>query len=161
MKKENSINQFLIPYIFIMLLFLVMVILSFMMILAGKNIYNNINEDRKNNYDIRVTLSYVANKIRQADRSDGIDIREINDNNALVIRETYDDVNYETWIYYYNDSLYEIFIDEGSDFELIDGNEILKIEDFDILKLKENLFKITVNSAKNTEELVIALKSYQ
>jgi hypothetical protein len=161
MKKENSINQFLIPYIFIMLLFLTIVILSFMMILAGKNIYNNINEDRKSNYDVRVTLSYVANKMRQADRNDGIEIREINGNNALVIRETYDDADYETWIYYYNNSLYEIFTDEGSEFEMIDGNEILKVEDFDILKLKENLFKLTVNSAKNTGELVIALKSYQ
>lgn len=160
MKRENSRNQFLIPYTFIMLLFLTIVILSIMMILYGKSLYDNINDDRQNNYDIRVSLFYVANKIRQADKNDSIEIKQINGNNALVIKETYDGDNYETLIYHYNNSLYEIFIDEGSEFEMIAGNEIMKIEDFNILQLKENLFKITVKSVKDMEELIISINSY-
>ena len=89
-----------------------------MMILAGKNIYKNINEDREINYCLRVSLSYVANKIRQGDKNEGIEIKNINGNNALIIKETYNDINYETWIYHYDGCLYEIFIDEGSEFEI-------------------------------------------
>ncbi|MDD2494825.1 MAG: DUF4860 domain-containing protein [Tissierellia bacterium] len=161
MKKENNANHFLIPYIFILLLFLTIAIISFMMILAGKNIYKNINEDREINYCLRVSLSYVANKIRQGDKNEGIEIKNINGNNALIIKETYNDINYETWIYHYDGCLYEIFIDEGSEFEMIDGNEIIKVEGFEIVKVKDNLFKFTVKSKNIIEELSIAINSCQ
>lgn len=161
MKKENNANHFLIPYIFILLLFLTIAIISFMMILAGKNIYKNINEDREINYCLRVSLSYVANKIRQGDKNEGIEIKNINGNNALIIKETYNDINYETWIYHYDGCLYEIFIDEGSEFEMIDGNEIIKVEGFEIVKVKDNLFKFTVKSKNIIEELSIAINGCQ
>ena len=50
-----------------MLLYLVIVILSVIVISLGKNIYDKINEDRNINYELQVSLSYIANKIRQSD----------------------------------------------------------------------------------------------
>lgn len=161
MKKENnSPNQFSIQFVFVMLLFLIIVILSVTIILLGRNIYNNINSDRKDNYEVRVSLSYIANKIRQADRCDAVDIKDINGDPAVVIKETYDDINYETWIYNYDNSLYEILIDEGNTFNLSDGMKIIEVDSFDILKIKENLYKFSVNSKKISAELVLSLNSY-
>lgn len=61
MEKQN---QF--PFILIMLLYLIIVILSVLIIFLGKNIYDNINEERNTNYNLRVSLSYIANKLRQS-----------------------------------------------------------------------------------------------
>ena len=99
MIKENN-RQFSFQFVFILLLFLMIVIMSLMIILLGKNIYSSINEDRTNNYEKRVSLSYVANKIRQSDKENNIKIESLHGKNAVVINEKYDDEVYETWIYY-------------------------------------------------------------
>lgn len=162
MKKENNFsNQFSIQFIFIMLLFLIIVILSVMIITLGKDIYNNINDDRANNYELRVSLSYIANKIRQADKEYAVDIKDINGNPAVVIKETYDGLNYETWIYYYDNYINEILIDEGTLFNLSDGMKVIEVKNFNILKIKDNLFKFSIENKDNYAELVLSLYSNQ
>ena len=162
MKRENNIsNQFSIQFGFIMLLFLVIVLLSVMIINIGQSIYSNINDDRATNYELRVSLSYIANKIRQADKENTVDIKDLYRSSAVVINETYDGLNYETWIYYYDNYLYEILIDEGELFEPSDGMKVLKVDGFNISKLKENLFKFSVKEGNSSSDLVLSLYSHQ
>lgn len=162
MKKENNFsNQFSIQFIFIMLLFLIIVLLSVMIITLGKNVYSNINEDRASNYELRVSLSYIANKIRQADKENAVSLKDIEGTKAIVIKETYDGLKYETWIYYYDNSINEIFVDEGTLFELSDGMKVLEVESFNIIKMKDNLYKFSVENNKNNAELVLSLSSLQ
>ncbi|MPN49156.1 hypothetical protein SDC9_196770 [bioreactor metagenome] len=142
-----------------MMLFLIIVMLSVMTIVMGKNIYSNINEDRKNNYELRVGLSYIANKIRQSDKNDAVVIKDINGTPAVVIKEIYDDLNYETWIYYYDNSIYELLTDEGSTFNLSDGMKIIEVHSFDIFKINDGLYKFSISNNVNTEELVLSLYS--
>jgi len=160
MKKEIS-NHFSIQFIFVLLLFLIIAVLSVMIIFLGKDIYNKINDDRNMNYDIRVSLSYIANKVRQADKDDTIYMSELNGDPALVIKETYDGSSYETWIYHYDKYLYEIFIDEGSPFEPADGTEILEIDKFTISELQDNTFKFSAESKGNTADIIISMYSKQ
>lgn len=160
MKKENNIpNQFSIQFVFVMLLFLIIVILSVTIILLGKNIYNSINEDRKNNYEVRVSLSYIANKIRQADKLNAVEIREADGQAAIVINESYDGSNYQTWIYYYDNCLYEILTDVGSEFNFSDGMKVLEVDSFEIDEIKDNLYKFSVKSEGVSSELVLSLYS--
>lgn len=162
MKKENNFsNRFSIQFIFVMFLFLIIVILSVMIITLGKNIYNNINDDRGSNYELRVSISYIANRIRQADKSNAVQIKELNGNSAVVIKESYDDCSYETWIYYYDNYIYEILIDEGDSFELTDGMKILEVEKFNILKLNSNLFEFSAKNKLGSAELVLSMYSKQ
>lgn len=160
MIKENNTKQFSFQFIFIMLLFLLIVILSVMIILLGKDIYSNINKDRAVNYEKRVSLSYVANKIRQNDKADSISIDTLNGENAVVIKEVYDEANYETWIYYYDNAIYEMFTDEGIEFNLDDGMKILDVENFRIEMLNDNLYKFTATSNEESTELILNLYSY-
>lgn len=99
MDKQNRQNQF--PFIFIMLIYLIIVILSVMIISLGKNIYDSINEERNTNYNLRVSLSYIANKIRQSDKRGAVEIRQVSGVNALVLNEEFDEEKYQTWIYFY------------------------------------------------------------
>lgn len=159
MNKQNFSKQFSFQFIFIMMLFLIIVILSVMIINLGKNVYENINEDRANNYELRVSLSYIANKVRQSDKQNSVEVKKLNNDNAVVINEIYDDANYETWIYFYNNAVYEILIDENSTFNLEDGMKIVDVDHFDILKIKDNLYKFTASSNEKSAELVLNLYS--
>ena len=161
MNKRNYSKQFSFQFIFIMLLFLIIVILSVMIIILGENIYENINEDRTNNYELRVSLSYIANKVRQSDKANTVNLKTLNDENAIVINEIYDDASYETWIYFYDNAIYEILTDENSTFNLEDGMKIIDVDNFNILEIKDNLYKFTASSNEESAELVLNLYSSQ
>lgn len=145
--------------VFIMLLFFMIVSMSFMIILTGKNIYSSINEDRSTNYEKRVSLSYVANKVRQNDKDGSVKIQSLNGNNAVVIKEQYDDATYETWIYHFDGAIYEMFTDEGSAFNPDDGMMVMEAESFSIEEINRNLYKFTATSNQKSTELVLCLYS--
>jgi hypothetical protein len=160
MIKNNNTKHFSFHLIFVMLLFLMLVFLSVMIIMLGRNIYSEINSDRTNNYEKRVSLSYVANKIRQNDKKECIKIEKLNGENAVVISEVYDGIRYETWIYFHNNAIYEMFVDAGMEFNLDDGMKVLDVEGFAIEMLKDNLYKFTVISNTTSTELILNLNSY-
>jgi len=162
MKKEKYIsNRISIQFVFIMILFLIIVVLSVMIINLGKEIYVKINADRTNNFETRVSLSYITNKIRQADKENTILVKELNGNSAIVIKETYDGLNYENWIYYNDNNICEIFIDEGLKFNLSDGMKITKIDNFNVTKIKDNLYELSVRNKNQTVKQVLSLYSSQ
>jgi len=133
-----------------------------MIIMLGQDIYNNINEDRANNYEKRVSLSYVANKVRQADKENMIRLEKLKTNDyGLVIKEVYNDENYETWIYYYNNGIYELFTDVGSKFNPEDGMKIMDVESFSIERLDNKLYKFTAKNNESKTELILNLYSNQ
>jgi hypothetical protein len=142
-----------------MLLYLIIVVLSVMIISLGKNIYDSINKDRNINYELQVSLSYIANKIRQSDKKESVEIRELNGVDAIVINEIFDEEKYQTWIYFYNGVIYEMFADIDSDFELSDGMKVVEADFFKVEKIKDNLYKFTVVSKKESSQLYISLYS--
>lgn len=156
MIKENNQS---FQFIFILLLFFIIAIISLMVILLGKDIYSSINEDRISNYEKRVSLSYVANKIRQSDKENNIRIENLNGINAIVINEKYDEAVYETWIYHYDNAIYEMFTDEGVEFNLDDGMRIMEIDNFKIEVLNDNLYKFKATSNQESTELILCLYS--
>ena len=159
MYKRNNINQFSFQFIFIMLLYLIIAVLSVMIISLGKNIYDNINKDRNTNYELRVSLSYIANKIRQSDKKESLEIRGLHGANAVIINEVYDEEKYQTWIYFYDGAIYEMFTDEDSSFELYDGMKVVEADFFKIEEIKDNLYKFTAVSKEEIAELYLSLYS--
>jgi hypothetical protein len=158
MIKDNS-KQFSFQFILILLLFLMITIMSLMIILMGKDIYSSINNDRAINYEKRVSLSYVANKIRQSDRENSIEVRSLGDSKAVVIKDLYDDQVYETWIYHFDNAIYEMFTDEGVEFTPDDGMKVMEIESFNIEEMRPDLYKFTASSNNESTELIISIYS--
>ena len=159
MHKRNNTSQFSFQFIFIMLLHLIIVILSVMIISLGKNIYDNINTDRNINYQLRVSLSYITNKIRQSDKKEAVEIKELHGVNAVVINEVYDEENYQTWIYFYDGAIYEMFTDENTVFELSDGMKVVEADFFKIEEVKDGLYKFTAESKEKSAEMYLSVYS--
>lgn len=154
MEKQN---QF--PFILIMLLYLIIVILSVLIIFLGKNIYDNINEERNTNYNLRVSLSYIANKLRQSDKSGSVEIKQVNGENALVLNEEYDDEQYQTWIYFYEGGIYEMFTDSENTFDLSDGMKLVDADVFNIEKVRNDLYRFYAASNEKSSELYLSIYS--
>ena len=159
MNKQNNINQFSFQFVFIMIINLIIVILSVMIISLGKNIYDNINNDRNTNYDLRVSLSYIANKIRQSDKKDAVEITELNGINSVVINEVYDEEEYRTYIYFYDGAIYEMFTDRDSAFDLSDGMKITDVDFFEINVIEDSLYKFAAISKEERAELYLSVYS--
>ena len=159
MNRQSNSKQFSFEFIFIMLLYLFIVVLSVMIISLGKNIYDNINEDRNTNYELRVSLSYIANKIRQSDKNGAVEIKELHGVNALVINEVYVEENYQTWIYFHDGAIYEMFIDEETSFDLTDGMKVVEADLFNIEEINHNLYKFTAISNEESSDLYLSMNS--
>ena len=134
--KSNVSGFSLIPVLFVLTLFLLLSALSISVIIAGSTVYEKISDNMDNNYDRRVTFSYLATKIRQNDSAGSIYIEEKDGVNMIAIKDIdpFWDSAFVTYIYYYDGYIRELYfeIEDGKtvDFELDWGDEIIKAEGF-------------------------------
>ena len=130
--KSNVSGFSLIPVLFVLTLFLLLSALSISVIIAGSTVYEKISDNMDNNYDRRVTFSYLATKIRQNDSAGTIYVKEKDGTNMIAIKDA--DPLFVTYIYYYDGYIRELYveIEDGKtvDFELDWGEEIIKAEGF-------------------------------
>ena len=113
-----------------------------MLILIGTDIYEKIGNDIESNFNRRVPLSYIATKIRQYDKKDGITIENKDGVSILVLKEVINNKAYETWVYSYQGGLREVFLESGQTISLGDGENILPLERLDFERVTDNLINI-------------------
>ena len=117
--SRNSIN-----FLFSMLLFLVFILCCIFTILIGSRVYTNIRTRNNDSFYSDTALSYLSNKVRQADRSDGISVEEENGQSILLLRSETDGIVYETRIYEKDGLLLELFAEKGSGLPLDAGTPV-------------------------------------
>ncbi|MCL2814947.1 MAG: DUF4860 domain-containing protein [Oscillospiraceae bacterium] len=126
--KSNVSGFTLIPVLFVLTLFLLLSALSVSVILAGSSVYEKISADMDENYERRVSFSYLATKIRQNDKTGSISAEQKYGADMIAIKEN----EFETtYIYYFDGYIREIFVDTGTVFELDWGEGIIKAGGFD------------------------------
>lgn len=123
-----------ISSLFIFLLVGLFALLSLLSVLIGVGVYRNVVENVAANEQIRTSLSYVANKVRAADRVGAIEVAEWNGLETLLLREEYDGSPYETRIYCLQqedgrNGLYEQFVHEGDIWDVANGQYIMEIQE--------------------------------
>ena len=126
MKEKTQTKGQSISGLFTMLLFLVFVLCALFSVLMGSQVYENITKRSDENFSGTTALSYMANKIRQGDRQDGVDIIEVDGTSVLQLKQKIGEETYHTCIYWKDGSIRELFTDENSGLGLDDGLEILE-----------------------------------
>ena len=121
MKERTQTGGQAISGLFTMLLFLVFVLCALFSVLMGSRVYENITKRSDENFSGTTALSYIANKIRQGDREDAVDIIEVDGTPVLQLKQKVGDEMYHTWIYW-KDGL-EILECDGLSMEK-DGNSV-------------------------------------
>ena len=102
-KKKTGPIEFVFP----ILLFLIFTLSALFIILFAAQIYQKIVDDSSINYSANTAISYVSEKIRQGENKDGIEVGSFQDCDALILHNHVKDVDYATYIYFYDGSLYE------------------------------------------------------
>lgn len=111
--------------LFSMILFLVFALCSVFTILIGSRVYENIRMRDDRTYHRDTALAYITNKVRQADRSGFVSIREENGIPVLILTTEAAGSTYETWIYTRDGVLKELFTESGSGLGTADGLDIM------------------------------------
>lgn len=120
-KKGHTMNV-----LFTMLLFLVFVLCALFSVLIGSRVYENITVRSNDNFTGNTALGYIANKVRQGDRADLVDVVEVEGTQVLQMKQEIGESEYVTWIYWKDGTLRELFTDTSSGLGLKDGLEILE-----------------------------------
>lgn len=94
MKERTQTGGQAISGLFTMLLFLVFVLCALFSVLMGSRVYENITKRSDENFSGTTALSYIANKIRQGDREDAVDIIEVDGTPVLQLKQKVGDEMY-------------------------------------------------------------------
>lgn len=160
MKYNHAGNHTVWESLFVLMLYALFALLAFLMVGAGAGVYSDIRDTGNENYDIRTSLSFAATQIRQTDFRGGVSIVPFEDGNALVMEETIDNEQYETWLYYYDGALYQLFMAKGIGFSPLSGERIMEIEKFEITPYDQHsvVFRAE-NSAGQKGQMIVSLRT--
>ncbi len=136
------------------------VVSAFMLVLIGADAYKKIARDMESNFERRTPISYITAKIRGADQKGQVMIVSKEGYDVLVLGQTLDGVEYETWIYAYEGQLYEAFIEKGTPIALADGMGMIEVQGLKMEEQKDRLLRFeAMDHLGKTLELVISLRS--
>ena len=109
------------------LLFFVFLICTIFTILIGSRVYENIRGRDNASFETDTALAYITNKVRQSDKMDAVEVRDIDGCSVLVMLSHYGDSDYETWIYESGGQLKlkELFSRTDSGLSVDDGLDIM------------------------------------
>ena len=135
-RRSNKMNV-----LFTSLLFLVFILCALFTVLIGSRVYENITQRSNRNFTGTTALSYIANKVRQGDREGMAEVREIEGTPVLVLGQEVNGTRYETWIYFRDGSVKELFANPESGLTLSDGLKILECEGLE-LSMEDRLLTV-------------------
>ena len=134
---------------------------ALMAVILGSNTYSGIKAGMDSNFEYRTPLSYISTKIRQNDDVNSIRIIEKDGTKALVLEKLDNGEICQTWIYEYQNSLYEVYVEKGALFHLEDGLSIIPSYGLEF-NLKDRLLEITTADHQgNTRSLSLSFRTEQ
>lgn len=161
MQKKQE-GRHIVDVLFVLTLFGVFTLSALVLVILGANSYKQTVSHMEDNYQSRTVCSYLAEKVRQNDLYDSISLGELADTEALVLSRTISDSVYCTYIYYYDGSLRELFIREGSDIgqnPLAAGTPIMELSSLEMHTVNDRLFSLTLITPAG-EEKTLYLSSH-
>lgn len=146
--------------VFVIALFTMFAVTAFLLILIGAKQYQHTADTMDTNYECRTISSYLTEKIRQNDSKGNIYVAQIKDTPALALKTMEDDVTYITYIYYYENALREIVVNDSSIFSLDSGQKIIETSGFTAEFVENDLLKITITTTEQEKQtLFLSLHS--
>jgi len=133
-----------IDTMFVLALITLFAATSFVLVLIGAKQYRHITNVMNENFEIRTTSSYIAEKIRQNDMAFAISVTTLDGVPALCIHSQEENVIFMTYIYYYDNALRELMVTKTSVFDLSSGQEIIQAGGFSPSMVQDNLLRVDV-----------------
>ncbi len=150
-QRNNSLKETgKMSILFSLLLLFVFVLSAMFLVLIGSQVYDNIQQQNRSSFYSDTASNYIANKIRQFDSIDSIQIREENGQELLVLTSQHNNQTFETWIYVKNGFLMELYTPINSGLTLEDGLPLLPCHSLSFsLDTKTHLLTIQLQQQKH------------
>lgn len=153
-------KRFIVDVLFVLALFGLFAVSALMLVTVGADVYKHTVDDMSANYETRVSVSYIAEKIRQNDCASipdngSISITSLGDTPALAMQQEFYDERYITYLYFHEGYLKELLVKEGSytgDNSLSAGQKIMELSSFSTSMVWDNLLKIDLTTADGTQQ---------
>lgn len=139
-------QKHMVDKMFLVILFATFAICAFVLIMVGANVYSHTASEMNKNYEKRIDISYVIEKIRQWDEQDHISIGNFHNKQALIHKETMNGREYLTYIYQEKGALRELMVRKGLNTEKMQGEKIISAKGFQI-KENDQMYDIQITGA--------------
>lgn len=143
-----------------LLLFAVFAVCILMVLLTGADAYRRLTDRDSAAHAERTAAQYIAQRVRQADRADAVQLEDFEGVQALVLNA---EEEYITRIYCYNGSLMELYSAPGDGLGPADGERIMPVEAMELsAQDEESPQRLTVaitQAGGRRDELVLSLRS--
>lgn len=158
--KQKKYHQ--IELLFIICLFFLFAFLAALLILLGSSMYQKTNNQMELHFAERNVSSYIIEKVHQNDTADSIVISSLQDIEALKMYTTINDTKYATYLYVYNDYLYELFTRDDLQLLPEDGQKIMPLHSIHFQLLTDSLLEFSYSDNFYSDKKVyIALHTKQ
>ena len=153
-------QKHMIDMVFPIALFFVFALSALTVIVMATNVYQKTTSESALNYTAQTSLSYIREKISQADTDGGVTLTTLDGQDAMRLSTTENGNTYYTYIYAMDGELMELFVSADSATPSASaGRSILSVEAFDMEALGDNLYAFTCTSEDKTASTVIAVRS--
>lgn len=121
-----------LDFAFILALFGVFAISAMFVIIFGANVYSKIADSSDYNYKARTAYYYITEKIRSHDKYGTIEVENSANTKSigLIMYDNVDGEEYRTYIYYYDNALFECTLKADEPFSYDKGERLLQLKDF-------------------------------
>ncbi len=157
MKKRTSISD-----IFPVALFLIFTFSVMFFVIISVQLYRSIVKHSGSAEDTDIAARYMVEKIRSHDELGNISVTDYMGHEAVRLDKMVKDQPYVTYIYVYNGTLRELYVEESELPNCTEdsGTEILEINDMDIEKISDDLLRFNFSGKdNNNSEAIVSLKS--
>lgn len=120
--------------LFVLLIACIFTVISLFLVLLGADAYRNSLQSITVNHQIRATLSYTANQIRSADRAEDVAVNTVDGQQVLRIHSQEASKTGNTYLYFHNGFLMELFTSDEEPFKPEQGEKITEIKQFSVNK---------------------------
>lgn len=155
MKRKHMID-----FLFPVALFFVFALSALAVILFATRTYQDTTEHSALNYTARTSLSYISEKLHQNDADGAIELGSLDGNDAVIMKQAYENETYCTYIYADGQELKELFVKEGTEVSAASGRTILKVQNFTLTQPADDLIRISCSDEDGREAAAfISIKS--
>jgi len=141
MRRERYTAEIL----FVIALFFLYTIFTVLLSVMVADAYSRGAERSERNYNMRTSVLYLTEKIRQTTNASGeISVRQTGEGDALVLGMLAEGERYETWIYVEDGYLREVLLLQGAEVSPGIGQKIMPLSELVLELGSEGLLRIRV-----------------
>lgn len=149
-KKHNGKTR--LETMLVMLVLIMFSVSAYTMVVATSSSYAKNQDDTVAKDNLRLATSYIDSKIKQSESKDiSLTDISISDKRAISIKEKDNGASYLTLIYLKDGFLKELLVQDGTNLEEVEGNDIASIKDMDAV-LNGKCLKLSVKTQCGTSK---------